>query len=93
MEKKVFEKFNGTHVTEDMLQQASKLFSENYGVWNEHAEKLMGKFAKAGTENREHRAKYVLLCFAMKCYQRPVQRRRVHGRIQGQVQDRIDTVS
>lgn len=66
MEKKVFEKFEGTHVTEDMLQEASKLFSENYGVWSEHAEKLMGKFAKAGTENREHRAKYLLLRFAMK---------------------------
>jgi len=26
MEKKVFEKFEGTHVTEDMLQEASKLF-------------------------------------------------------------------
>lgn len=49
MQKKVFESFDGAHVTDDVLQEASKLFSENYGVWNEHAAKLMGKFAKAGT--------------------------------------------
>lgn len=31
-----------------MLDEAAKLFSENYGVWGEHAEERIGKFAKAG---------------------------------------------
>ena len=32
MEKQVFEKYNGSRVTEDMLQEASQLFSDHYGV-------------------------------------------------------------
>lgn len=35
-------------VTDEMLDEAAKLFSENYGVWGEHAEERIGKFAKAG---------------------------------------------
>jgi hypothetical protein len=48
MEKKLYEGFNGDEVTDEMLEEASKLFSENYGVWSEHAAQSMGKFAKAG---------------------------------------------
>ena len=48
MEKQLFEKFNGGQVTESMLEQAATLFSENYGVWGEHAAQSTGKFAKAG---------------------------------------------
>ncbi|KAF2175335.1 hypothetical protein K469DRAFT_684020 [Zopfia rhizophila CBS 207.26] len=59
MEKKLFEKFDGAHVTDEMLQEASKLFSENYGVWSEHA-----KFAKAGSRVRlskeRLRSEYIL---------------------------------
>ncbi|KAF2802892.1 uncharacterized protein BDZ99DRAFT_482455 [Mytilinidion resinicola] len=52
MDEKVFQRFNGDKVTDDMLEEASKLFSENYGVWSEHAAQLMGKFAKAGSRVR-----------------------------------------
>ncbi|RFU35397.1 hypothetical protein B7463_g938, partial [Scytalidium lignicola] len=33
MNKQVYEKFTKEQVTEDMLKDASRLFSENYGVW------------------------------------------------------------
>ena len=48
MEKQVFEKYDGSQVTEDMLQEASQLFGDHYGVWSEHATQAVGKFAKAG---------------------------------------------
>ncbi|KAF2762735.1 hypothetical protein EJ05DRAFT_459522 [Pseudovirgaria hyperparasitica] len=48
MHKTVFESFKSDQVTEEMLDEAAKLFSENYGVWSEHAAEGMGKFAKAG---------------------------------------------
>lgn len=48
MDEKVFQRFDGAKVTDNMLEEASNLFSENYGVWSEHAAQLMGKFAKAG---------------------------------------------
>ena len=48
MEKQVFEKCDGSQVTESMLQEASQLFSEHYGVWGEHAAQVVGKFAKPG---------------------------------------------
>ena len=48
MEKQVFEKYDGSRVTEDMLQEASQLFSDHYGVWGEHTTQAVGKFAKAG---------------------------------------------
>jgi len=48
MDKRVYERFNSDQVTEEMLEEASKLFTENYGIWSESASKLMGKFAKAG---------------------------------------------
>ena len=48
MDKKLYEGFSGEEVTDEMLEEASELFSENYGVWGEHAALSMGKFAKAG---------------------------------------------
>ena len=48
MEKKLYEGFTSDEVTDEMLEEASKLFSENYGVWGEQAAQLMGTFAKAG---------------------------------------------
>lgn len=48
MDKKVYEGFKSDEVTDEMLDEAVKLFSENYGVWGEHAAERMGKFAKAG---------------------------------------------
>ena len=48
MEKQVFEKYDGSQVTEIMLQEASQLFSDHYGVWGEHAAQVVGEFAKAG---------------------------------------------
>jgi hypothetical protein len=48
MDQKLYEKFHGAHVTNEMLQEAAELFSENYGVWGELAAAKMGKFAKAG---------------------------------------------
>jgi hypothetical protein len=46
--KKVYEGFKSDEVTDEMLDEAAKLFSENYGVWGELAAERMGKFAKAG---------------------------------------------
>jgi len=48
MEKKLFEKYQGDQVTDSMLEEASRLFCENYGVWSECAAQVLGKFAKAG---------------------------------------------
>lgn len=48
MERQVFEKFDGSQVTESMLQEASQLFSDHYGIWAEHAAQVVGEFAKAG---------------------------------------------
>ena len=48
MEKQVFEKCDGSRVTDDMLQEASQLFSKHYGVWGDHAAQVVGKFANAG---------------------------------------------
>jgi len=49
MAKKVYEMFKREQVTDDMLQEASKLFSENYGIWGKNAATIMGAFAKEGT--------------------------------------------
>jgi hypothetical protein len=51
MEKQLFEKYDGGHVTDSMLQEAAGLFSENYGVWGEQA---TGKFAKPGKLPQTH---------------------------------------
>ncbi|KAL2039895.1 hypothetical protein N7G274_007298 [Stereocaulon virgatum] len=63
MEKQVFEKYDGSQVTESMLQEASELFSDHYGVWGEHAAKVLGEFAKAGSQvrisKRRLRAEYL----------------------------------
>ncbi|KAE9987008.1 hypothetical protein EG328_004140 [Venturia inaequalis] len=48
MDKKVYKGFKSDEVTDEMLDEAAKLFSENYGVWGELAVDRMGKFAKAG---------------------------------------------
>ena len=48
MEKQLFEKYDGSRVTEGMLQEASQFFGDHYGVWGEHAAQAVGKFAKAG---------------------------------------------
>jgi hypothetical protein len=44
----VYQRFCAASVTDDMLEEAATLFSENYGVWIELAASKMGKFAKAG---------------------------------------------
>jgi len=41
--KSMFEMFEGTEITNDMLQKAAQLFSEHYGVWSEDAAKTIGK--------------------------------------------------
>ena len=48
MEKQEFEKYDGSLVTGSMLQEASKLFSDHYGIWDNHAAQVVGEFAKAG---------------------------------------------
>jgi hypothetical protein len=35
MAKQVFEKFGGHELTNVMLEEATKLFNENYGTWGE----------------------------------------------------------
>ncbi len=48
MAKKVFEIYDGVQVTDSMVQEASKLFSENYGIWGKEAASELGAFAKEG---------------------------------------------
>jgi hypothetical protein len=48
MAKKLTEELDRNEVADEVLEQASKLFSENYGVWSEQAAERMGKYAKAG---------------------------------------------
>jgi hypothetical protein len=50
MAKQIFEKYEG-QVTDNMLQDASLLFNENYGVWGKDAAKF-GTFAKPGKTAR-----------------------------------------
>jgi hypothetical protein len=35
MAKQVFEKFGGLELTDEMLEEATQLFNENYGIWGE----------------------------------------------------------
>ena len=37
MTKQVFEKFDGPTLTDGMLEEAAKLFNENYGIWGKDA--------------------------------------------------------
>jgi hypothetical protein len=49
MEKTVYEAFHTDEgITDDLLEEAAKLFSENYGVWDKQAPEKVGKFAKVG---------------------------------------------
>jgi hypothetical protein len=48
MARTVYEKHDGSQLTDEMLQEAAKLFSENYGVWGKGAARVTGSFAKEG---------------------------------------------
>lgn len=64
MEKQVFEKYDGEHVTENMLQEAAVLFSENYGVWGERATNKSGSRVRLSKDRL--RSQYLLdnaMCF------------------------------
>lgn len=37
MAKQIFERFDGRELTDNMLEEAAKLFNENYGIWGEDA--------------------------------------------------------
>lgn len=47
MNEKIYQKYDGSQVTETMLQEASELFNNNYGVWGKGAA-VMGAFANEG---------------------------------------------
>ena len=36
MTKQIFERFDGHELTDNMLDEAAQLFTENYGIWGEH---------------------------------------------------------
>lgn len=48
MESKLFQKYDRDHITDDILQEASQLFSKNYGVWGKEAARVIGPSAKEG---------------------------------------------
>src|SRR4051794_39578674 len=48
MAKRIYEKYDWSQVTDSMLQEASQLFSENYGVWGKNAGRVGRAFAKEG---------------------------------------------
>lgn len=35
MAKQLFERFNGTELTDHVMEEAAQLFNENYGIWGE----------------------------------------------------------
>jgi hypothetical protein len=39
MEKQLYETFSSSHVTDDMLAEAAKLFCENYGTWGKQSDR------------------------------------------------------
>lgn len=45
---RVFEKYDMEHITNDILQEAAQLFSNNYGIWGKQAARFIGPFAKQG---------------------------------------------
>jgi len=45
MDQRVIQTFSSSQVTDEMLEEAATLFSENYGIWSNHAAQ---KFAKPG---------------------------------------------
>jgi hypothetical protein len=47
-----FHKYEGENISDNILCDAAKLFSENYGVWGPIAESKMGSFAKHGRRIR-----------------------------------------
>jgi hypothetical protein len=47
-----FHKYEREDLTNNMLQDAARLFSENYGIWGPVAEQDMGSFAKQGRRIR-----------------------------------------
>ena len=49
MSRVTFEVYDGDEITDSMVQEASRLFSENYGIWSKDAATEMGAFAKAGS--------------------------------------------
>ena len=44
----IVEKYEGASITEEMIEAAARLFSENYGTWGPLAAEKMGPFAKQG---------------------------------------------
>ena len=48
MDTTVYERFDGAQVTDEMLVGATRLFSENYGVWGGHVGGGPGRYPKAG---------------------------------------------
>lgn len=48
MAKRIFEKFDGRELTDDMLGEAAQLFNENYGTWGEDPTNPTVKPGKSG---------------------------------------------
>lgn len=49
MRQTTFELYRGDdEITDDLLQEAATLFSENYGIWGPKAVQHVGPFAKTG---------------------------------------------
>ena len=44
----VYERLEDQDITDKILEDAARLFSENYGVWGPLAEENLGAFAKKG---------------------------------------------
>lgn len=74
--------YDSTNVTDDMLQEAAELFSENYGVWAPTAAGILGSFAKEGKHVKMSKNKLRAQCLpkdSVSSYARVV----VDGRVVG----------
>ncbi|KAF4549670.1 Hypothetical protein D9617_20g027260 [Elsinoe fawcettii] len=61
------EEFQGDAINDELLQAASILFSNNYGVWGPLAESKMGPFAKEGRRVRMSAARVREQCLPQGC--------------------------
>ncbi|KAI9892934.1 MAG: hypothetical protein M1814_000818 [Vezdaea aestivalis] len=58
MARYLFEKFTGADLTDLMLNDASKLFNENYGVWGKRPAESRAKSPRPGKNVAKHPMTY-----------------------------------
>ncbi|KAL9624269.1 MAG: hypothetical protein Q9160_001516 [Pyrenula sp. 1 TL-2023] len=82
----VFERCESPNVTDHMLEEAARLFSEDYGVWGPLAEEKLGRFAKRGQSlSRRNRIRMSVNMLQRQCL--PADTRNIY--VCAKVEDRL----